>query len=83
MSFNRFCFVHANICFDNPDTKKELLQHDRFIPIRDTFEKCYKQCSLIINPGLFVIGRDTCTHAEQKLLLSSTILTSHRNMVYI
>ena len=50
MSFNRFCFLHANICFDNPDTKKELLQHDRFIPIRDTFEKCYKQCSLIINP---------------------------------
>lgn len=59
MSVNRFGFLHANITFDDVDTRHERWLHDRFAAVRDLFEKFNDSCRSVLEPGDFLTTDET------------------------
>ena len=51
MSVNRFGFLHANISFDDINTRHNKWVHDRFAAMRDIFEQFNARCSSVLKPG--------------------------------
>ena len=58
-SVKRFGFLHANICFDDCNTRHSRWVHDRFAAVRDIFEQLNIQCSSVLQPGDFMTIDET------------------------
>ena len=54
MSRNRFAFILHNLFFDDESTHAERWKKDRFIVIREFFEKFNNQCMLVLAPGEYL-----------------------------
>ena len=54
MSCNRFAFILHNLFFDDESTHAERWKKDRFIVIREFFEKFNNQCMLVLAPGEYL-----------------------------
>jgi hypothetical protein len=59
MSAKRFCFLHANLSFDDSNTRRERWAHDRFAAIREIFELFNEICSSTLNPNEYVALDET------------------------
>lgn len=59
MSVNRFGFLHANITFDNVDTRHKRWLHDRLAAIRELFEEFNDCCCSVLQPGDFLTIDET------------------------
>ena len=51
MSVKRFGFLHANITFDDSNTRHNKWVHGRFAAMRDIFEQFNARCSSVLKPG--------------------------------
>lgn len=59
MSVGRFAFLHANITFDNVDTRHQRWLHDRFAAVRDLFEDFNDCACSVLQPGDFLTIDET------------------------
>ena len=51
MSINRFLFLHANLTFDDIDTRKDRWELDKFTAFRRIFEIFNTNCASAVNPS--------------------------------
>ena len=51
MSKNRFCFLHAHICFDDPATRNDRWKTDKFAAIRDIYNIFNNNCAKTVIPS--------------------------------
>ena len=59
MSAKRFSFMHANISFDDLNTRHDRWVHDRFTAARDIFESFNINCSGVVQPDDFLTVDET------------------------
>ena len=59
MSRLRFEFISSHMCFDDPDTRKDRWQHDRFAAMREIFEECNKNFARALVPDDYLTLDET------------------------
>lgn len=67
MASNRFSFLHANICFDDIDTRANRWPHDKFAAIRDVFELFNRNCGSALNPTDYLSLDETLYPCRNKI----------------
>jgi len=67
MSSKRFCFLHANLAFDDLETRRERWEFDRFAAIREVYEIFNENCGKAVNPHDYIALDETLYPTRNKI----------------